>query len=462
MNKKDVLEDVSFGERVAEDERKRLVDYFVRTREAQSVIDGLVDIVYGPKGAGKSALYGHLVQDGAAFEQRGILVIPCEQPLGETVFRDLVNQLPQPSEQDLRYLWPLYFAQLIAHEFRKHSYSDSDARYVTRNLEDAKLLPREFSLRGLLRTAFTYVKYVVTPESVEGGIEVDPYTGLPRGATVKITFEDSEAERSTPQVSVRSLLARAERALAAHRSTAWLLLDRLDVSFLDDPALEEVALRALFRVYLDLKQHDHIRLKIFLRSDIWERITRTKGFPEGSHITRQITIKWQRSYLVNLLCRRLVTSDRVCRLYQTTRSQVQASITKQEQLLTQIIEHPPGLPADADIVDWLLLGIRDGTKQAAPRELIHLMNEARMNQLALWNLEEGTDDSSHLISHRALLEAHREVSRTRLEQTLYTEYRHVKSLVTPLHGENPQQSLPSLQRLWDKPIEETQDSATLL
>jgi hypothetical protein len=240
------------------------------------------------------------------------------------------------------------------------------------------------------------------------------------------------------------------------------LLDRLDVSFLDDPALEEVALRALFRVYLDLKQHDHIRLKIFLRSDIWERITRTKGFPEGSHITRQITIKWQRSYLVNLLCRRLVTSDRVCRLYQTTRSQVQASITKQEQLLTQIIEHPPGLPADADIVDWLLLGIRDGTKQAAPRELIHLMNEARMNQLALWNLEEGTDDSSHLISHRALLEAHREVSRTRLEQTLYTEYRHVKSLVTPLHGENPQQSLPSLQRLWDKPIEETQDSATLL
>jgi hypothetical protein len=48
----------------------------------------------------------------------------------------------------------------------------------------------------------------------------------------------------------------------------WILLDRLDVAFAEHPDLEANALQGLFRVYLDLMGYEHVKLKIFLRSDI--------------------------------------------------------------------------------------------------------------------------------------------------------------------------------------------------
>ncbi len=79
-----------------------------------------------------------------------------------------------------------------------------------------------------------------------------------------------------------------------------LALDRLDVAFADEGELEANALRALFLVYLDLLAYDRITLKIFLRSDIWRRIMQS-GFREASHITRNLTIQWNRQALLTSL-----------------------------------------------------------------------------------------------------------------------------------------------------------------
>ena len=56
MNKKAILTATSFGSRVAEDESDELSSYFVETEQWRKIIAGDVDIIYGPKGSGKSAL----------------------------------------------------------------------------------------------------------------------------------------------------------------------------------------------------------------------------------------------------------------------------------------------------------------------------------------------------------------------------------------------------------------------
>ncbi len=61
------------------------------------------------------------------------------------------------------------------------------------------------------------------------------------------------------------------------------LLDRLDVAFAEVSGLERNALRALFRVYSDLRAFENMSLKIFLRTDIWQRIARMKDFARESH-----------------------------------------------------------------------------------------------------------------------------------------------------------------------------------
>lgn len=90
-------------------------------------------------------------------------------------------------------------------------------------------------------------------------------------------------------VPVDDLLSYANSGLRDSDVTIWLLFDRLDVSFSSSPTLERSALRALFRVYSDLKPLENIKAKIFVRRDIWERITEG-GFREASHIIKQTSL----------------------------------------------------------------------------------------------------------------------------------------------------------------------------
>src|SRR5262245_47542402 len=108
-----VLRDVRFGERVAEDEVDRLASYFVETDHWRRLFSDQVDIVYGPKGAGKSALYSLLVAKKSDLFDRGILLAPAENPRGAPAFKDLVID-PPISEREFISLWKLYLACIVS------------------------------------------------------------------------------------------------------------------------------------------------------------------------------------------------------------------------------------------------------------------------------------------------------------------------------------------------------------
>jgi hypothetical protein len=139
----------------------------------------------------------------------------------------------------------------------------------------------------------------------------------------------------------------------------------LDVAFAESPQLEQNALRALFRVYLDLSSFANIKIKIFLRTDIWRRITEG-GFREASHITRAVTIDWDRASLLNLMVRRLLHNDVLVRNYNAEISAVLESVKNQEEFFYRLF------PAQVDsggnkpsTVDWMLTRTRDGTLRTA-------------------------------------------------------------------------------------------------
>src|SRR5690348_4120956 len=109
----EVLRDLNFGSRIAEDEREQLASYFIETDQWRQVRNGLVDVVYGPKGSGKSALYFLLLDKEQDLKQNGIALITAENPRGATAFRDLATD-PPASERDFIELWKLYFLALLA------------------------------------------------------------------------------------------------------------------------------------------------------------------------------------------------------------------------------------------------------------------------------------------------------------------------------------------------------------
>ena len=181
MDKRQVLQDITFGERIAEDEVDDLSSYFVETNQWQRIFAGEVDIVYGAKGAGKSAIYSLLLNRQQDLTEKRIMVIPAENPRGDTVFKELVDNQPEITEQQLYNLWKLYFLSLVADQLRKAGILDSKLRKVVKALEDAGILPKDTTLSKLLRSAVDYVRRLFSVESVQGGVDIDPLTGMPRG-----------------------------------------------------------------------------------------------------------------------------------------------------------------------------------------------------------------------------------------------------------------------------------------
>jgi hypothetical protein len=132
VDKRYLLRNLTFGSRVAEEEIDDLRSYFVETHQWDKIYDGSVDIVYGPKGSGKSALYFLLLSRIDDLFDRNTILIPAENPRGTPVFKDLVAD-PPASELEFVSLWKLYMISLAADEtrdyglFNNHLASVSDA-----------------------------------------------------------------------------------------------------------------------------------------------------------------------------------------------------------------------------------------------------------------------------------------------------------------------------------------------
>jgi hypothetical protein len=308
-----------------------------------------------------------------------------------------------------------------------------------------------------------YARRALRPASVEGGLNIDPLTGLPKGFSGKITFSEPAQPEADPELqSVDRLLGFANEALSAGNFQVWVLLDRLDVAFVDSPELESNALRALFRVYLDVAALSKVHLKIFLRTDIWTRIT-ALGFREASHITRHVTISWNRNSLLNLIVRRLLHNKAVQDAYSVSEDLPKQSVEEQEFFFYRVYPNQVDVgPNKPDTIDWLLSRTRDGTKQNAPRELIHFLNSLREVQVKRLEIGEAGPEGEQLFARPSFKSALPEVSKVRLEQTLYAEYPEVQKWLEELRGSKTLHSPQTLAGIWNLSNEEAVSRADQL
>jgi hypothetical protein len=244
MERKELLTHLSFGTQVAEDERKELARYFVETDQWRRISNDEIDVIRGEKGSGKSAIYALLLEKESEFFDKRILITPGENPRGETVFRDLVTE-PPATEAEFILLWKLYIVSIIAREMRTYNINGKEASSVYHVLENEHLLETQSNLAAILRRVQQTAKRLIRSLTIEGSIAIDPPTGLPLAAGKISLKEPVGEEKDEGFLSLDSLFSLLSKALKDENFAVWVLLDRLDVAFIDNHALEANALRAL-------------------------------------------------------------------------------------------------------------------------------------------------------------------------------------------------------------------------
>lgn len=447
MSKLAVLKSLNLGQRVAEDELSELARYFVETSQWSDMLAGRKDVVYGPKGTGKSALYGLLNLQADPLERSGVILASAENVKGATVFKGLVSS-PPPSESSFIFLWKLYCLVLAGKALQDRTVKNDQANALIAALQKAKLLIPDASLASAFRSAQSYFKGLLTRDvaAVEYGLSIDPATGLPT-ATRKTEFRDTSQQQGLDDVPVDALLETADKAFERIGTKLWILFDRLDVAFVDSPDLERNALRALFRTYNDLRSLDNIVLKIFVRDDIWRRISEG-GFAEASHITRTTSIAWTEQGLLNLMVLRLLNSPELLDMLGLKAAEIKADFEEQVKLLQAILPDKVDTGKNPDTFEWMVTRVKDGLGISAPRELIHLFESIKDLQIKRLERGEPEPPDRQLFDRAVFKEALKEVSRVRYAQTMVAEYPDLKVYMDRLDGQKSEHGLDSLQALW--------------
>jgi hypothetical protein len=381
VRRQQLLKEITFGARVAEDETGELAKYFVETDQWSRIFKGEIDIIRGEKGSGKSAIYSLLVaRENELFDEK-VLLLTAEQPRGATVFRDLVAD-PPTSEQEFISLWKLYIVTLIGQKIKDIGIPGDQAKKLIALLEDQGMLEPDFDLGRVFKQVRSYVSRFSNAKSIEGSVALDPSTMIPLLACKITPGEPTSEQRKAGYMSMDELASIANRSLQGAGYTVWVLLDRLDVAFIENHDLEKNALRALFRVYRDFGNLDAIKLKIFLRTDIWNRIVEG-GFRESSHITKVAVLDWTPGALLNLMIKRLLNNSVLVKEFSIDRDAVLKSIEDQSatfyRFFPQQVEQGS---KKRNTFDWIISRCADASDKTAPREIIHLLNSAREEEIS--------------------------------------------------------------------------------
>lgn len=414
---KEILRSLDIGNSVAEFDQS-LEKYFVENEAFFSLVNDRADIIAGDKGTGKTAVYRMLQNSyGSIKELKGVEVLAGFNPTGNPVFQKLIHQ-ERLTEAQYSSVWKAYLLSLVGNwvleivdEEKSEGFERLDKLLLDTGLRSADDKPLTIfsKLSNLIQRAFN-------PKTAEVEMTLSE-TGVPI-ITPRLHFgQDQTAEknggREVPHEEALSLL---NECLGELDITVWVALDRLDEAFQGFPDIEIPALRALLRTYLDLLEFDRLRLKLFVRRDLFRRII-GDGFVNLTHLNaRKKEILWDEEDLLNLLARRIRDGDDFS-------NHINAKALSDGELFYKIF---PSKVDQAErkptTLNWVMSRIRDGNDVRPPRNLIDLVGMAREEQLrAEGRVPRDARDGEPLICSEAIRSAQSRLSSQRVEDTLFAE-----------------------------------------
>lgn len=415
---KTVLTALDLGSSVAEHD-ELLQQHFVETSTFRQVLQGKVDVVAGDKGTGKTAIFRILKERYTAYDElNDVEVIAAFNPAGTPIFQRLLETETLGESQYIS-VWKAYFLSLAGNwvlNFAEDDLSD-DMKALDRLLRDADLRSADDGAETIFGKIISRLKRLIPRIKALEGKATSSAEGIPI-LTGRLEFgstEDvsSDAELVRPDDALRLV----QRILAENGFKFWLVVDRLDEAFQGQPAVERPALRALFRTYLDMLGLDNMRLKLFVRRDLFDRIV-VGGFVNLTHINaRRVDITWDDEDLWDLLHRRLRGSPKFIELTgaESVSDTTLFSIVFPDQV-DQGSRRPETWP-------WILTRIRDANGVKPPRNLIDLVLKAQAQQIKKEEREPRIFQRGRerLMTGDALKKGLQALSEARVQDTLLAE-----------------------------------------
>jgi hypothetical protein len=317
-------------------------------------------------------------------------------------------------------------------------------------LTKAGLLVQKDRPRSVWDVVLSGLREIRSPSSIETSLTFGD-SGAPI-LTGKAEFDNvtSTNGESSELLDLEDLLAEEYRILEAIDRRCWVVFDRLDEAFQHDRDLERIALRGLLRAHLDICSYGRfLRTKLFLRTDILNRITEQSGFVNVTHIQMQRII-WDFKSIVDLVAKRIIEND----TFQSTFGLDPSLTTSEADRRLIALKVLPRRLEDQDIFSFIIQRTTDAHDEPNPRNVLTLLRLARIRQLQICDRDDpDLEEYGSLIGPVALSGAVRDLSKTRLEDTLFAEFNQVRPYVEKLRGRQFSYKADDLAKMLGLPVD---------
>lgn len=410
MTKEQLLHELSFGAVDSESE-ENLDKIFIQTKNFDEFLLPNIALLLGSKGAGKSALYRLFTKYEDSARKMAKNAIDDTYLVAGIGFKDLPEmddmQLLNHLEENIissEAAWKIYIAYKIIHALYD-KYSITCGPKCRRVLQKSHKI-KDFRLTALIERL--YEKIVGEPPKID-----------------QIDFKDVSISLSkNNRVSAYDLLSEIDSYLRENKKTVWFLLDKIDELFPSKIDVRKECIEGLFSAYIDfVSRYQNIKLKIFLRTDIWN----TLSFVNKSHLTdKTTTIIWNSDALKHLLLKRAAYN---CNINNLLCSAVPGNDWESNIDVCFNILFPEKVYSgarEAKTMSWIIERSTDGLGGVYPREIINFGNYAKLEELGLKG-DELTQEyvcGTSLISGLSIRNAFSSVSKVKVQSYL-SEFEHL-------------------------------------
>lgn len=422
IKKSEILRNIDLGNSVAEYD-DNLAKYYITTNAARDFINDRYDIVQGVKGAGKTAMLISVCDNQASFEQLdGKILIKAIELKGDPDFNRAFKTIDIVKDDidKLKDAWKIYILNVI---WKNVKDIFSNYENVEKSLKSSHLLSEKKGGLELLLYALQRAKLKVKSAfSPNGNVE----------HSVEISANELCADTvnclSEEIIDFNRIFSELNSYIASNDSCVWLLLDRLDDAFPDNTATDSLILKALLYAYKDICIYSNLKIKIFIRDDIFFSVT-ANGFTSLTHVAAKTmpSIKWERDTIEKVLVERLLHNELYAEWMESLGINVDCkTLTSEDRkkiiysFIKQQIDVGENNP---DAIGWIINHVKDGTGIFTPRDILNLLDYARSIQIEMLdanNIEEIKDD--FLISAPAVRAALARLSKNKIETQLFAEY----------------------------------------
>lgn len=416
-----ILNNLDLGSVIAEQD-DLLIQCFVSHNALNELISDRRDLILGSKGAGKSALWKEINEKKSLYgELDDVELVLATNHTGDPEFREVFKNISTqdfPNDDQLRTAWKIYILALLYKKAKDRIDDDSNLKGFEKLLKKHNILySHPDNLKKLLDFAINKANTFSKANVNSTGIELEFSSQNKRNEEVNT-------------IPFNNLFSSLSSIVSNYNFRIWVILDRLDEIVLGDEHKENIILKGLLLAYRDISDYRNLRTKIFLRDDVYLRVSDTGHFPALSHINSRATnpIAWETDDLLELVIKRILTNLQIAKMVGVDNKK-QINSEERKEIFYKLFPKKIDQGRAADGFKWICDRISDGNAIITPRDLLSVLGQARSFQIRQ-NQRDSIDLVDNLLfTTDSIRKAVKATSVSNLETRIYPEYPDLKEKI---------------------------------